>query len=130
MRLALSRAGIGPDQVAHVNAHGTGTLANDAVEAAAVAEVCGGHRPPITSIKRVTGHGVGAAGALEAATVLACFAHRLLPPSGVEVRLDPAIDADVVVGAPRPWAPGPVVSNSFGIGGMNGSVVLVPPGWR
>ena len=130
MRLALERAGLVPTDVAHVNAHGTGTVANDGVEAAAVAAVCGSHRPPITSIKRVTGHGVGAAGALEAVVVLQSFAHRTLPPSGIDAEADPAIDADVVVGGPRPWTPGPTISNSFGIGGMNGSIVLVPAGWR
>lgn len=129
MRLALAMAGVSPADVAHVNAHGTGTVANDEVEAAAVATVCGSNRPPITSIKRVTGHGVGAAGALEAITVLLSFAHRVLPPAGIEVQLDPTIDADVVVGRSRPWQPGPTISNSFGIGGMNGSLVLLPPGW-
>ncbi|MGI8937832.1 MAG: beta-ketoacyl-[acyl-carrier-protein] synthase family protein, partial [Iamia sp.] len=130
MGLALERAGVAPGAVAHVNAHGTGTQANDAAEAAAVATVCGAHRPPMTSIKRVTGHGVGAAGALEAVIALRGMAEALLPPSGIEPEPDPDIDADVVWGSPRDWEPGPVVSNSFGIGGFNGSIVLLPPDWR
>lgn len=130
MVAALARAGVDPAAVAHVNAHGTGTVLNDAAEAAAVGRVCGPARPPVTSIKRVTGHGVGAAGALEAVVSLQSMARGLLPPSGVAPEPDPAIDADVVWGGPRAWEPGPVVSNSFGIGGMNGSVVLLPPGWR
>ncbi len=128
--LALARAGVDPGAVAHVNAHGTGTVANDAAEAAAVAAVCGPHRPPITSVKRVTGHGVGAAGALEAVVALRSVAEGLLPPSGTDPQPDPAVDADVVWGASRSWEPGPVVSTSFGIGGVNGAVVLLPPGWR
>jgi 3-oxoacyl-[acyl-carrier-protein] synthase II len=130
MTLALVRAGVEPGAVAHVNAHGTGTVLNDAAEADAVGRVCGDHRPPITSIKRVTGHGVGAAGAIEAVVALRCMAEGRLPPSGIDPEPDPAITADVVWGEPRAWEPGPVVSNSFGIGGMNGSLVLLPPGWR
>lgn len=130
MALALDRASINPSHIAHVNAHGTGTVANDAAEAAAVASVCGRHRPPITSVKRVTGHGVGAAGAIEAVVALQGMARSLLPPSGIDPRPAPEIDADVVWGEPRPWEPGPVISNSFGIGGMNGSLVVLPPGWR
>jgi 3-oxoacyl-[acyl-carrier-protein] synthase II len=131
MTLALVRAGVEPGAVAHVNAHGTGTVLNDAAEAAAVGRVCGSHRPPITSVKRVTGHGVGAAGAIEAVVALRSMAERRLPPSGIDAEPDPTLAAaDIVWGEPRSWEPGPVVSNSFGIGGMNGSVVLLPPGWR
>lgn len=130
MGLALQRADLAPGAVAHVNAHGTGTVANDAAEAHALATVCGPSRPPVTSVKRVTGHGVGAAGALEAVTVIQAMGRGLLPPSGVDPQPDPQIDADVVWGEPRPWEPGPVISNSFGIGGMNGSLVILPPDWR
>ena len=131
MTLALVRAGVEPGAVAHVNAHGTGTVLNDAAEAAAVGRVCGPNRPPIASVKRVTGHGVGAAGAIEAVVALRSMAERRLPPSGIDAEPDPALaDADIVWGEPRPWEPGPVVSNSFGIGGMNGSIVLLPPAWR
>lgn len=124
---ALARAGVEPAAVAHVNAHGTGTVTNDAVEAAAIARVCGSLRPPVTSIKRVTGHGVGAAGALEAVVALRSMAETMIPPTGIDPEPDAAIDADVVWGGPRPWVPGPVVSTSFGIGGLNAAVVLLPP---
>jgi 3-oxoacyl-[acyl-carrier-protein] synthase II len=123
---ALVRAGVEPEALAHVNAHGTGTVANDAIEAAAVTRVCGAHRPPITSVKRVTGHGVGAAGAIEAVTAIQSIAAGLLPPAGITPEPDPEIDADVVWEAPRPWDPGPVLSSSFGIGGLNSTVVLLP----
>ena len=126
MRLALADAGISADDVVHVNAHGTSTPLNDAAEAAAVAEVFGSRRPPMTSIKGVTGHALGAAGALEAASVLLAFEHRLIPPTAGTTTIDPEMDIDLVIGEPRPWTPGPSISNNFGFGGHNGSVVLAP----
>ena len=126
MRLALADAGISTDDVVHVNAHGTSTPLNDAAEAAAVAEVFGSRRPPMTSIKGVTGHALGAAGALEAASVLLAFEHRLIPPTAGTTTIDPEMDIDLVIGEPRPWTPGPSISNNFGFGGHNGSVVLAP----
>jgi 3-oxoacyl-[acyl-carrier-protein] synthase II len=126
MRLALADAGISADEVVHVNAHGTSTPLNDAAEAAAVAEVFGSRRPPMTSIKGVTGHALGAAGALEAASVLLAFEHRLIPPTAGTTTIDPEMDIDLVIGEPRPWTPGPSISNNFGFGGHNGSVVLAP----
>ena len=126
MRLALADAGISADDVVHVNAHGTSTPLNDAAEAAAVAEVFGSRRPPMTSIKGVTGHALGAAGALEAASVLLAVEHRLIPPTAGTTTIDPEMDIDLVIGEPRPWTPGPSISNNFGFGGHNGSVVLAP----
>ena len=125
IRLALHDAGIAPGDVRHVNAHGTSTPLNDAAEAQAVAAVFGPGAVPVTSIKGVTGHGLGAAGALEAASVLLSFLHRELPPTMGTTEVDPALEVDVVL-APRAWEPGPVVSNSFGFGGHNGSLVLGP----
>jgi len=126
MRLALADAGISADDIVHVNAHGTSTPLNDAAEAAAVAEVFGSRRPPMTSIKGVTGHALGAAGALEAASVLLAFEHRMIPPTAGTTTIDPEMDIDLVIGEPRPWTPGPTISNNFGFGGHNGSVVLAP----
>ncbi len=125
MRLALDDAGLTPDQVRHVNAHGTSTPLNDQAEAQAVATVFGPGAVPVTSIKGVTGHGLGAAGALEAAAVLLSFHHRELPPTMGTTEVDPSLEVDVVL-APRSWEPGPTVSNSFGFGGHNGSIVLAP----
>ena len=125
MRLALHDAELEPGDVRHVNAHGTSTPLNDAAEAEAVCEVFGAHAVPVTSIKGVTGHGLGAAGALEAASVLLSFLHRELPPTMGTTDVDPALAIDVVL-EPRPFAPGPVLSNSFGFGGHNGSLVLGP----
>jgi 3-oxoacyl-[acyl-carrier-protein] synthase II len=126
MRLALRDAGLRPEDVAHVNAHGTSTLLNDAAEAAAVHRLTGGRSAPVTSIKGVTGHALGAAGALEAAAVCLSFAHRALPPTAGFAEPDEDTAVLDVVREPRPWEPGPVVSNSFGFGGHNGTVVLVP----
>ncbi len=128
MEQALADAGIGPGDIRQINGHGTSTPLNDAAEAAAVAKVFGTPGPPVTSTKGVTGHALGAAGALEAAAVLLSIEHRLIPPTAGLVDLDPAITMDVVVGEPRPWEPGPALSNSFGFGGHNGCLVLGAPG--
>lgn len=126
LRAALADAGLGPHEVAHVNTHGSGTIANDTNETEALADVLG--RPvPITSAKGRLGHAAGAAGALEAVAVVETIRRRLIPPVAAELEQDPEIDAEVVSGEPRPWEPGPTLSNSFGLGGHNGCVVLGPP---
>ena len=127
MRLALDDAGLSPNDIKQVNAHGTSTPLNDAAEASAVAEVFGATKPPMTSIKGVTGHPLGAAGALEAAAVLLSFEHKLIPPTANTSVVDPQmLNVDIVTGAPRPWQPGPTISNNFGFGGHNGSIILAP----
>ena len=125
MRLALDDAELAPGDIRAVNAHGTSTPLNDAAEATAVAAVFGPGAVPVSSIKGVTGHGLGAAGALEAASVLLSFVHRELPPTLGTTDVDPELEIDVVL-APRAWEPGPTISNSFGFGGHNGSLVLGP----
>jgi 3-oxoacyl-[acyl-carrier-protein] synthase II len=126
MRLALEDAGLRPDQIGHVNAHGTSTPLNDAAEAAAVSEVFGAGAVPVTSTKGVTGHALGAAGALEAIAVLLAIEHRAIPPTAGTVNLDPDVSIDLVVGKARPWTPAPSISNNFGFGGHNGSVIIGP----
>jgi len=126
MRAALADAGIAPGDIRQINAHGTSTPLNDAAEAEAIRTVFGESAPPTVSIKGVTGHPLGAAGALEAAAVLLSFEHRLIPPTAGTTTVDPACGIDVVTGSPRPWEPGPTISNNFGFGGHNGSVVLAP----
>ena len=127
MQLALEDAGVAASDISHVNAHGTSTPLNDAAEAEAVSKVFGGTTPPLTSTKGVTGHLVGAAGAVEAvATVLALRDGKVPPVANLE-RLDPDITADVVAGEPRSiGAGGPALSNSFGFGGHNASLVIGP----
>ena len=127
MELALADAGLTPRDIVHINAHGTSTPLNDAAEAEAIAKVFGTPGPPVTSTKGITGHALGAAGALEAAAVVLSMEHRLIPPTSGLVNPDPEIALDLVRGEPRPWEPGPSLSNSFGFGGHNGCLVIGPP---
>jgi len=124
MRLALEDAGLEPGQITQINAHGTSTPLNDAAEAEAVRAVFGDDGPPVTSTKGVTGHALGAAGALEAAAVLLSMRHRTIPPTANTKVVDLGID--VVTGEPRDWDPGPTISNNFGFGGHNGSLIIAP----
>ena len=126
MKMALDDAGLSPHDVTYVNAHGTSTPRNDEAEAAAVRAVFGDHRPAVTSIKGVTGHALGAAGALEAASVLLSMQHRSIPPTAGTVEIDDDMNIDVVIGAARPWIPAPAMSNNFGFGGHNGSIIVGP----
>ena len=126
MELALHDAGLKPSDVKQINAHGTSTPLNDAAESEAIAKLFGETRPPVVSIKGVTGHPLGAAGALEAASVLLSMEKRLIPPTRGTTQVDPTMTIDVVIGEPRPWTPGPTISNNFGFGGHNGSVIISP----
>ena len=126
MDLALSDARVAPSDIRQINGHGTSTPLNDAAEARAIAKIFGTPGPPVTSTKGVTGHALGAAGALEAAAVLLSIDRCLIPPTAGLTNLDPDMTIDVVTGAPRPWDPGPALSNSFGFGGHNGCLVLAP----
>ena len=126
MRLALDDAGLSPADIRLVNAHGTSTPLNDAAEAAAVTHVFGPNAVPMTSGKGVTGHALGAAGALEAAQVVLSIQNRMIPPTAGTVTVDPEMTIDLVTGNARPWEPGPAISNNFGFGGHNGSVIIAP----
>jgi 3-oxoacyl-[acyl-carrier-protein] synthase II len=128
MELALADAGIDAGEVRQVNAHGTSTPLNDAAEAEAIAKLFGPDGPPVTSIKGVTGHSLGAAGAIEAVSVVLSITKQLIPPTAGYATPDPDLEPiDVVHGGPRSWEPGPTLSNSFGFGGHNGCLVIAPP---
>jgi 3-oxoacyl-[acyl-carrier-protein] synthase II len=127
MEIALADAGIGADAVGHINAHGTSTPLNDLSESRAINKVFGAPGPPVTSTKGVTGHGLAAAGAIEAVASVLTIHHKLIPPTAGYETPDPEIELDVVHGSPRSWEPGAVLSNSFGFGGHNGTLVLLPP---
>lgn len=127
MELALVDAQLPPEAITHINAHGTATAANDRPEAEAINKVFGTPGPAVTSVKGITGHSLGAAGSLEAVALALTIARGEIPPTAGLAELDPEIHLDVVTGAPRPWEPGPCLSNSFGFGGHNGTLVLVPP---
>ncbi|HVC14615.1 MAG TPA: beta-ketoacyl-ACP synthase II [Acidimicrobiales bacterium] len=127
MEQALADAQLSAGDVAHINAHGTSTPLNDLAEARAITKVFGEPGPPVTSTKGVTGHGLGAAGAIEAVASVLAIERKLIPPTYGCEELDPEIHLDVVRGEARPWQPGPVLSNSFGFGGHNGCLVILPP---
>ena len=127
MKLAIADAGLTPADIAQINAHGTSTPLNDAAEAEAVATVFAGAMPPMTSTKGVTGHALGAAGALEAAAALLSMEHGVIPPTANTTEVlttESGVAVDIVLGEPRVWTPGPVMSNNFGFGGHNGTVIL------
>src|SRR6478752_7440940 len=124
MHLAIDDAGLTPAAVGHVNAHGTSTPLNDAAEAEAIRKVFGDTPPPVTSTKGVTGHLIGAAGATEAVACLLTFAHGAVPPTANLERLGEEIQLDVVSGSPRAITPAPALSNSFGFGGHNASLIF------
>ena len=128
MQLALADAGLAPGAIGHINAHGTSTPLNDAAESGAMVKVFGQQGPPVTSTKGVTGHLVGATGAVEAVIGLLSAAAGTVPPVAnlTDPDVDPAVD--LVRDTPRSIPVAPVLSTSFGFGGHNASLVLVPTG--
>jgi 3-oxoacyl-[acyl-carrier-protein] synthase II len=123
---ALADAGLPADAVDHVNAHGTGTPENDKMECLALQLLFGERaaRVPITSNKSMIGHTLSAAGAIEAAVSLLTLRHGIIPPTINHHHPDPALALDVVANVARPFAGRTVLSNSFGFGGQNVSLVL------
>jgi 3-oxoacyl-[acyl-carrier-protein] synthase II len=126
MVLAMEDAGVTLGDIGHINAHGTSTPLNDRAEADAITKVFGGDAPPVTSTKGITGHGLGAAGAIEAVAAVLSIGRHLIPPTSGYEEPDPDIHLDIVAGEARPWEPGAVLSNSFGFGGHNGCLVISP----
>ena len=124
MQLALDDAGLRAADIGHVNAHGTSTPLNDAAEAEAIRKVFGDANPAVTSTKGVTGHLIGAAGAVEAIAAILAIRDGVVPPTANLDQVGDDIDVDVVSGAPREVGHLPAVSNSFGFGGHNASLVL------
>jgi 3-oxoacyl-[acyl-carrier-protein] synthase II len=126
MRLALEDAAIAAEEIGYVNAHGTGTAANDAVETAAIKQALGEHarRIPVSSTKSMHGHLLGAAGALELAAAILAMQRDVLPPT-INLRVpDPECDLDYVAqGARRAGGIAAVLSNSFAFGGTNAALV-------
>lgn len=127
MELALESANMKPDEIKHINAHGTSTPLNDACEAEAIAKVFGQDNPPATSIKGITGHALGASGSLEAVASILSIQNKQLPPTfGFEERDPDLPEINIVQKEPQDWEPGPIISNSFGFGGHNASVIFGP----
>jgi nodulation protein E len=124
MRLALQDAGLDARDIGYVNAHGTGTLANDRSEAAAIRAVFGANPPPVSSTKAAHGHAIGATGALEAIACLLALTRGLLPPTLGFLAPDPDCALDVVPNAARPAEVGAALSNAFAFGGLNAVLVF------
>ena len=129
MSRALARAGVAPDRLGYINAHGTGTPLNDVAEIRAIRRALGAaaERVPISSIKGAVGHLMAAAGAIEIAASLLAFEHDLLPGTANHRERDPECDLDVIGEAPRAVRADTVMSSSFGFGGQNAVVVLGRP---
>ncbi|GGU65440.1 3-oxoacyl-ACP synthase [Streptomyces albospinus] len=125
IRQALGQAQAAPRDVDHVNAHGTGTPLNDQAEARALTALLG-PRASVTSTKGVTGHLLGAAGAVEAALTVLTVAHRTAPPTANLHHPDPGIDVDFVTGRPRRQPIELALSTSMGFGGHNAVLAFRP----
>jgi len=124
METALADAGITASDVSHVNAHGTSTPLNDLAESAAMRHVFGGEVPPVTSVKGHLGHSLAAAGALEGVVSVMSLLRQTIPPTAGTTVVDPEIGLDVVIGEARRADLDIVMSNSFGFGGHNGTVLF------
>lgn len=129
MRQALSEGGFAPEDVGHLNAHGTSTHANDATESAALRFLMGerGREVPVTSIKGTVGHTLGAAGALEAIVCALSVSESVVPPTVGTTQVDPECDVNVVMGCTLEGCEQKVaLSNSLGFGGHNASLAIAP----
>lgn len=126
MRAALADARIGAGEVDYINAHGTGTAANDCTETAAIRCVFGQHAGnlAVSSTKSMHGHALGAAGAMEAVATVLALRHELLPPTANYTTPDPECDLDVIPNEPRKAAAEYALSNSFAFGGLNAVLVF------
>jgi 3-oxoacyl-[acyl-carrier-protein] synthase II len=126
MRIALDDAGVAPNEVAYVNAHGSSTPLNDPTETIAIKRVFGDHayRIPVSSTKGYYGHALGASGAIEAAICALALTNRWVPPTVNLKSPDEACDLDYVPSNGREADLDVVVSNSFGFGGINAAIVM------
>ncbi len=124
LRLAMEQAGVSPADVGYINAHGTSTQLGDAAETGAIKEVFAADAPPVSSTKSMTGHLLGGAAAIEAVACVRALETGILPPTINLTDPDPACDLDYVAGVARKTDPDIVMSNSFGFGGHNATIVL------
>ncbi|MGB9010340.1 MAG: beta-ketoacyl-[acyl-carrier-protein] synthase family protein [Candidatus Acidiferrales bacterium] len=123
---ALREAGLAPEEIGYINAHGTGTPGNDPVESSAIREVFGAHADKIgvSSTKSMHGHALGAAGALEAVATVLALHHGILPPTANYNERDPECDLDYIPNQPRALRVGAALSNSFAFGGLNAVIAF------
>jgi nodulation protein E len=129
VKAALGDAGIQPEMIGYINAHGTGTPANDSTETLAIRNVFGKHadRLAVSSTKSMHGHALGAAGALEAIATVLGLRNGLLPPTANYAEPDPECDLDVIPNLPRPASCEYALSNSFAFGGLNAVLAFRRP---
>jgi 3-oxoacyl-[acyl-carrier-protein] synthase II/nodulation protein E len=128
MRRAIKDAGATLDEVGYINAHGTGTQVNDAVETAAIHQVFGelAARIPVSSTKALHGHSIGATGAIEALATILALRDGQLPANVGVTEIDPALDLDVILGGAREARPALALSNSLAFGGLNAVLAIRP----
>jgi len=126
MREALDDARLAPTDIQYINAHGTGTKENDGNETAAIKQVFGAHAKevPVSSIKSMMGHLIAAAGAVEMITCVLALRDQVLPPTMNLDHPDPECDLDYVPNAARAAKVHAVMSNSFGFGGQNDTIII------
>jgi 3-oxoacyl-[acyl-carrier-protein] synthase II len=126
MRMAMRDAGLKPEQIDHINAHGTSTPLNDAIETKAIKTVFGEHakKIPISATKSMTGHLLGAAGSTEAIFTILSLRDGILPPTINYEEPDPECDLDYVPNAARRKPIQIAMSNAFGFGGTNGTLIF------
>jgi 3-oxoacyl-[acyl-carrier-protein] synthase II len=127
LRKAILDSGFSPDDVDFINAHGTATKANDAVEARCLNEVFGGRRVPVSSIKSMIGHCMGAASALEAASCIETVRDGWYPPTMNYAQRDPECDIEVVANEARRGKSDVVLNNSLAFGGYDAAVIFAKP---
>ncbi|MFQ5642373.1 MAG: beta-ketoacyl-ACP synthase II [Thiogranum sp.] len=130
MRNAIRDAGLNPDQIDYINAHGTSTPAGDLAEVQGIKTALGDHayRVAVSSTKSMTGHLLGAAGGVEAIFSILAIRDQIAPPTINQVTADPDCDLDFVPNEARNMTINAVMSNSFGFGGTNGAIVFTKPG--
>ena len=129
MREAVQRAGLTMDEIEAISAHGSSTSLNDATETYAIKQAFGedkARRTPIFATKGMHAHALGATGAYEAALSCLAIRHGILPGTANRITPDPDCDLDYIVEGPRPYSKGPILSNSFGFGGINACLVFKP----
>jgi 3-oxoacyl-[acyl-carrier-protein] synthase II len=124
MRLALERAELNPDEIGYINAHGTSTPHNDRTETQAIRSVFGEHPPPVSSTKSMTGHLIGASGAVEAIACIKAILEGCLPPTINYENPDPECDLDYVPNTARAARIYAALSNSLGFGGHNTALIV------
>jgi len=124
MQQALRKAGLEPCEVGYINAHGTSTLHNDRTESLAIKSVFGEHTPPVSSTKSMTGHLIGASGAVETIICIKTILEGCLPPTINYEHPDPECDLDYVPNTARSKRVNAALSNSFGFGGHNTTIVV------